>query len=119
MSIEEIAKYMLSISATVKIYHWQTVSYARHTSSDQLFQSLQVLIDKFMEVLQGVYSERLYFSKSRKIKLDNVSDLDIVDVLSDFRDWLLSMDDVSSELSNIRDDIVTEISKTLYLFTFN
>ena len=35
---------MLELSAQIKLYHWQTKSYARHKASDSLFSEMNDLI---------------------------------------------------------------------------
>lgn len=47
---------LFEVQNQVKIYHFQTKSYARHKASDTLFTSLVTNIDRFGEVLQSVGS---------------------------------------------------------------
>ena len=115
-----IAHGLLEIVTAVKIYHWQTKSYARHKASDALFLGLNPLVDQFMEVAQGVYNTRVNFSTKKTIQLENVSDDDIIDILTEFSAWLSDFDTSvkNSELLNIRDEIKALVDQTLYLFTF-
>ena len=39
----------------IKLYHWETRSYAQHEASDRLHESLSKHIDEFVEVLIGKY----------------------------------------------------------------
>jgi len=41
--------YLLKLLNEVKLYHWTTLVYARHKSSDKLYKSLQPAVDAFVE----------------------------------------------------------------------
>ena len=63
----------------IKIFHWQTKKYAQHIASDQLYQTLQTLIDQWVEVYQGKYGiitfEDKIFSSSNNFLVSLVSSL--------------------------------------------
>ena len=63
--MEEIVSSFLTFQVSLKIYHWQTLSYPRHKASDELFGSISEKIDKFVETLQGNRGNRFQFSKNR------------------------------------------------------
>jgi DNA-binding ferritin-like protein len=114
----------------LQIYHWNTKSYARHKASDDLVQGLTTQMDKFVEVYMGINTkENIIINK--KITLKNYNDTQIsnslIDLLNYLEDLTLESRDktylrkskarVTSDLLNIRDDMMNEIHKTLYLFT--
>lgn len=115
---------MLEVQNQVKIYHFQTSSYARHLASDRLFTSLITNIDRFGEVFQN--SKRIKIGKGLKITVENYTDKQMFIYLSNFAIWLetelpklisgyrKSYDD----LLNIRDEILADVNQTLYLFSF-
>jgi hypothetical protein len=115
---------MLEVQNQVKIYHFQTVSYARHLASDRLFTSLLVNIDRFGEVLQN--SKRIKLDKSSKLVLRHLNDKDMFTYLSNFALWLeIQLPKLISgyrkgsvDLLNIRDEILADVNQTLYLFSF-
>ncbi len=120
-----IAIVFLSIRDNVKIYHWQTKSYARHKASDKLSTLLGDLMDKFLEVMQGSRNKRIQIGTELPIIIKNQTDTSIVTILKQFRDWLIKNDGLPSfltktdtELLNIRDEILGVVNQTLYLFTF-
>ena len=45
--IGEIAMIFLAFRDQLKIYHWQTLSYARHKASDKLVDDITDQIDRF------------------------------------------------------------------------
>ncbi len=44
---------MLTIRNQIKLYHWQTKSFARHKATDDLTAALDLAIDNFVEVYMG------------------------------------------------------------------
>ena len=57
-AIGELARGLLGVTMQLKVYHWQTPSYARHKASDALVASLTDKTDKIIEVLQGAAGKR-------------------------------------------------------------
>ena len=117
----EIILRMLQVQNQVKIYHFQTGSYARHLASDRLFTSLVNNIDRFAEVLQR--TKRIKLKSGSFLPLYNLNDKEMFDFLSDFAGWLESelprvLNRKAVELLNIRDEILADVNQTLYLFSF-
>lgn len=118
-----IVESLLAVKTIVKIYHFQTPSYARHKASDKLFATLTATLDQFMEVLQGAWKVRVRMRPGAAIPLINTNDKMIVTVLEEFSSWLIDtvprlIRPQDTELLNIRDEILSAVSQTLYLFTF-
>lgn len=120
--MEHITLKLLQYQNLIKIYHWQTKSYARHKASDELFDSLNNHIDKFIEIIQGSRNKRIHFNKVQNIPINNVSDNGATKLLTNFRTYLnndLQLNTDDTDLLALRDEIVMDINKTLYLFMFN
>lgn len=123
--IGEIVLIFLSFHNQLKIYHWQTTSYARHQASGELVEKITTHIDKFIETIQGSRGKRLkILPNDSTIRFENLGDDDILKTLNLFKGWLLS--DLSSilepsdkDLMNIRDEILSDVNKTIYLFSLN
>lgn len=121
--IGEIAMIFLAFRNQLKIYHWQTTSYARHKASDRLISSITEQIDRFMETLQGSRDTRLVLtSQSGTISFNNQKDDNATEILVAFKEWL--SDGISSilqpfdkDLSNIRDEMLGSVNQTIYLFS--
>jgi hypothetical protein len=121
----EIIKFFLTLRNSVKVYHWQTLSYPRHKASDSLVSKLDELADSFVEVYIGRYGHEKKGSKQHvQMSLPNLSENRVEAYLRDARDWLsekmpemLKKND--TELLNIRDEIIGEINQCLYLFTLS
>ena len=121
--IGEIALNFLFIRDQLKIYHWTTESYARHKSSDSLVDSLTDKMDKFLETIQGIHSKRMIIPKNKKITFKNENDDSIINTLENFKDWLSftlpKYTKKNTDLLNIRDDILSDVNNTVYLFSFD
>jgi len=113
---------MLEVQNQVKLYHFQTGSYARHIASDKLFITLGNNIDRFAEVLQN--AKKIKLDKPAKLTIQNLNDKQMFNYLSNFTDWLevdlpkLIPRKNSVDLLNIRDEILADVNQTLYLFSF-
>jgi hypothetical protein len=121
--IGDTAIYMMYVRDQLKIYHWSTIVYARHVASDSFVNSLSEKMDKFIETLQGNSGKRIGLSPSSSIQLRNETDKTIIDVLTDFRRYLVQdlgkMCKNHTDLLNIRDEILGDVNKTLYLFSLS
>ena len=120
--IGEIAIIFLNFRDSMKIYHWQTMSYARHKASDKLLKNISENIDKFIEVMQGCRNERLVLPVNNEMKLDNQSDSTALSLLNSFKKWLQFnlggyLKKEETDLFNIRDEILADVNQTLYLFS--
>lgn len=123
--IGSIAIAFTELRNKLQIYHWQTENYARHKSTDKLIKVLDKHVDIFIETLQGSNNNRLVISpNNRSIKLINYTDDNIVNVLKSFKIWLvkkipLYLKDENTDIYNIRDEILSSLNQTIYLFTFS
>lgn len=118
----EIVNLMLTLRNQVKIYHWETMQYARHKATDDLVDKLDDSIDKFVEVYIGKYGRPKLTPRTGTIRLRNYDDVQAPVLLNEAIAWmstrlptLLSKND--TDLLNIRDEILAELNQTLYLFT--
>ena len=118
----DILQVMLFVRNQIKIYHWQTMSFARHKATDDLVESLDGNIDKFTEVYMGKYGRPHFTSKNSKIELYDASDKKGHVVIEECINWMMSdlpkrLKRTDTDLLNIRDEIVGDLNKARYLFT--
>ena len=115
-NINKIVKVFFTIQLTVKLYHWNTTSYARHKATDQFLDKSSNNIDKFVEVFIGRYKVKPNISN---IKLDDtyLTDTGIIDLLIQFREFLNNMTLIfkDTDLLTIRDELLADLNQTLYL----
>lgn len=119
----EIINLMLTLRNQVKIYHWETMQYSRHKSTDDLVDKLDDAIDKFMEVYFGKYGRLNLNQRNGTIRLRNYNDDEGPELLKQAVEWLSTrlpklLSSKDTDLLNIRDEIVADLNQTLYLFTF-
>jgi hypothetical protein len=115
----DIVTHLLTIRNQVKLYHWQTKSFARHTATDNLTAALDTAIDSFVESYMGRYGRP---KVSGSIKLHNFSESAAKTFVAKQTKYLTSelpkkIKSTDSDLLNIRDEILAELTKVSYLFT--
>ena len=121
--MNSIVQTLLSFQIQLKTYHWQTINYSRHKATDSLGIFMAGAIDLFVETMQGRMDKRVKFSAPKNvIQLKNFSDKSGERLLKTFCKWLEN--DLTpaikgdSELLNLKDEMLTQVNQTLYLFTF-
>ena len=115
----DIVTHLLTIRNQVKLYHWQTGSFARHKATDDLTAALDTAIDSFVESYMGRYGRP---KVSGSIKLHNFSDSAAKTFVAKQTKYLSTelpkkIKSTDSDLLNIRDEILAELTKVSYLFT--
>jgi hypothetical protein len=116
-----IVTEMLTIRNQIKVYHWQTKSFARHTATDGLTTKLDELVDEFVETYMGKYGRP---SVSGTIKVSNFTEAGARAFVSQKRKYLevdlpKKIKSTDTDLLNIRDEILGELNKVLYLFSLS
>lgn len=115
----DIVTAMLTIRNQVKLYHWQTKSFARHKATDDLTATLDTLIDSFVESYMGKYGRP---TVRGSITLHNFSESAARSFVAKQTKYLTSvlpkkLKSTDTDLLNIRDEVLAELNKVLYLFT--
>lgn len=117
-----LLKRVMSLPPTIQLYHWQTRSNARHTAAGKLYEALVGLNDEFMEVYMGKY-HRIKPSPKINLTIKSLNAKKSVAYLKDNIAFFSNLEKFLPELKNstdllsIRDMIVSELNRTLYLFT--
>ena len=116
----EEAKLMQKFLGTlgqIKVFHWATMSYAKHKALDELHESFSGLVDRFMEVYIGKHKSQPI--KSFKISMDAQSDTSsLMKYLESERESLRVMHSQlkkETELQNILDEMMATFSQAIYL----
>lgn len=123
----DIIPIFLKFLSQIKVYHWQTRNYARHVASDNLHIKLSTLIDNFIETYQGKRNrDRLMLPTDTALTIQNLNDDEIEEYLFEFKSFLmqelptiLPEGMTNPDLLNIRDEMVSTVNQTLYLFSLN
>jgi hypothetical protein len=114
-----IVTAMMEIRDQIKVYHWQTKSFARHKATDDFVAELDGLIDSFVEVYMGKYGRP---KVSGSIKVHNFSESAAKSFVAKQTAYLSKvlprkLKSTDTDLLNIRDEVLALVNKTLYLFT--
>jgi len=123
---KEITVIFLEMLMMIKLFHWKTHSYATHKATDELYESLNGNIDKFIEVLLGKTGTRIDLMGHKTISLiDLNSQQQLESRIEYFKSYLVGLTNnktISSmsntDLLNIRDEILGNLNQFLYLLTF-
>jgi hypothetical protein len=115
----DLVSTFFNIRDQVKLYHWQTKSFAQHKATDDLVTALDTNIDKFVETYMGRYG-RPVVKKTLPVK--NLSVAGIKTFITRSTDWLSKklprmLKNTDSDLLNIRDEILADLNQVKYLFT--
>ena len=123
---KQITIVFLEMLMMVKLFHWKTHSYATHKATDQLYDSLNDNMDKFIEVLLGKTGSRIDLMSKKTISLiDLNSQESLKSKIMSLKSYLVGLNNnkalstmSNSDLFNIRDEILGDLNKFLYLLTF-
>ena len=122
MSSKSLVEFFFSIEKSIKLYHWQTKMYSRHKSTDKLVTLIAEIADRFMETYQGKYG-KLSLSSS-VLNVQTLNDSTATNYLQEVASVLESFEEKGfvgkndTDLLNIRDELLGEINRAIYLFTF-
>jgi hypothetical protein len=117
----DIVCHLLTIRNQIKLYHWQTKQFSRHTATDALTAALDLNIDAFVESYMGRYGRP---KVSGSIKLHNFSESAATAFVAKETKYLETdlpriIKKTDTDLLNLRDTILAELTKVSYLFTLN
>jgi hypothetical protein len=111
---------LLFMQMQLRIFHWQTSSFAQHEAFGKAYEALDGMIDEFVEVFQG----KRGIVKARDkfvVELHNLSDHDPIACLDECSGFLsgdltAALDaEKDTDLLNLRDEMLATLSKTKYL----
>jgi hypothetical protein len=95
----------------LKLFHWNTKSYAEHMASDSLYDELTKLIDtlveSFLQIRQPIKAS---------INLTTMNHSQFLRKMKDFKKNMIELN-VSSELLSLKDDILVALDQFEYRLT--
>ena len=121
MSAQHI-HFFFTLRDQLKLYHWQTSSYARHKAVDHQLKELEEHIDLFVEVWAGRYGRPAITRTTNTIQLRNLTERTAPKFVTDSINYLQgpltrSLKGTDTDLASIRDDLVGNLHQLLYLFS--
>jgi DNA-binding ferritin-like protein len=124
MKSEELVNYFLELLMIIKVYHWKTKSYAEHKATDKLYLLLNENIDRFVETMLGKTETRLKMKGKSITFTDPSTKKEMVKIINSYKTLLEKnmnkyIDVVKdTDLITIRDEILGNLNRFLYLLTF-
>ena len=106
----------LRILNIIKLYHWNTKVYSKHIATDGLYKSLSKLVDSYVEKSFG---ENGRIPVHNTLYYQTLSDKEFEKEIIGFKEYLIKLQNLSTDLSNIRDEMLGEVNQFLYLWSFN
>lgn len=114
--MDSIISKLLQLQLQIKIFHWQTNSYAEHIAYGDFYALLDGLLDTLAETYQGSANTKLQFNHGFELK--NINEVNIDNVLNKTSD-LLKVEfkefEEMSDIMNLRDEILNSVNKLKYL----
>jgi len=121
-----ITKEALTHTAQIKLFHWQTKSYAEHKTLDKLFQKFVQLTDDLVETVSGKYGRGYLTGEAGTLCLKNYEETGEYSLHSYLEEIIYSYQvtckkacnpETDSEILNIIDEILATLFQTKYLLT--
>jgi DNA-binding ferritin-like protein len=121
-----IVKKFMEMLNCIKLFHWQTRSFAKHKASDELYSELNENVDKFVETLLGKQNSRIKHLEKRLVLYNEcINGNDSIKTrIFEFCDFLEDMNsyfdkDKDSDILTIRDEILVSLHKFMYLLSLH
>ena len=114
--------FFFTLRSQIKLYHWQTYQFARHKATDDLISALDELMDSYVEVYMGKYGRPKMNSTTNSTTVKNMSESTAVTFVRGGIKYLETtlvkrLKPTDTDLVNIRDEMLSNLNKLLYLFT--
>jgi len=122
MNLSSKVNLLVGLQLQLKINHWQTKGIARHEAFGKTYDSLTDLIDDFVEIAMGKYGRFILDDQTKTITLINLSEMNSSDMIKTCTEGLVQFSEdldgtTDTDLLNIRDEILGNLNKLLYLLT--
>jgi len=110
---------LLQFHAQLKVWHWQTTSFARHNAFGDAYEAIEDPIDSLVEAAIGRYGREALNGVVLNVK-GQVDDRTVIGIITEFKQYLDGLGAefrTASDLLNLRDDILGHVDQLLYRLT--
>lgn len=120
-NLSSLITTLLYTRDNILISHWMTNSYSFHKMTHNLYNKLNLLIDRLIESYIGIYG-KIDFQK-QQITIMNIKENEMKDFLIKFKEYLQnSLSKIinttkDTDIITIRDEMIELINTSLYLIT--
>ena len=111
---------LLNHQVVVKLFHFQTNTYGSHKASDSYLEKYANNMDRFLEVLQGVYGKitlKKYMISGISHSNENINN-HLNGIIIYLEKKINDILGEHTEIINIRDELLSELEQFKYLLTF-
>lgn len=117
--MHDVVRDLLQMQNQLRIFHWQTKSYAAHKALGQAYESLDGLIDTFVETALG-RKEACFSDGNITVQLFDNKQLDACTAIDTYKAFLSELScklspEIDTDLLNIRDEMLGVLNQTCYL----
>jgi len=118
--LDDVIQKLVQFEQQLRIIHWQTTNYEKHTALGIAYEGLGDLIDTFVEISTGKYG---LLTLTDGVKLANMTgDKDLTSYLDAHVKIFVSLTEIldpatDSDLLNIRDEILGVVNHLRYRLT--
>jgi hypothetical protein len=123
MSATDI-NFFFTMREQIKMYHWQTHVFARHKATDDVISALDGTIDTYVETYMGKYGRPKVTATTRNVSIQNMTEKTATRFIETCIKYLEGplvkrLKPTDTDLVNLRDEMLGELNKLLYLFTLH
>lgn len=117
--MHDVVRDLLQMQNQLRIFHWQTKSFAAHKALGSAYEGLDDLIDTFVETALG-RKEACLSDGNITLQLFDNKQLDACTAIETYKAFLSELScklnpETDSDLLNIRDEMLGLLNKTCYL----
>lgn len=121
MNLSSNVNLFLGLHAQLKVFHWQTKGFARHEAFAKVRETLDDLMDEFVEQAMGQYGRFELDDETKSIGLINLGEAKPSQMAETICEALIQLTDQidpkDTNLLNLRDEILGLVQKLKYLLT--
>lgn len=123
MSADDV-NFFFNMREQIKLYHWQTHSFAQHKATDELLDSLDKVIDEYVETYMGKYGRPKMTARNNTVRVQNMSAKMMLKFIKECIGYLegplvKKLKPSDTDLLNLRDEMIGDLDRVLYLFTLS
>jgi len=109
---------LITIQQQIRVFHWQTKSFAQHEAFGKTYEALDGLVDEFVEVYLGKSQSRI---REDKLSISLSVNVEPIEFIGHCIEYLIEFNNVfeqsDSDLLNLRDEMLAAMNKLKYLLT--
>jgi len=117
-------QFLFTLQHQLKLHHWQTKQFSTHKAIDHILDSLDDLIDQYVETYMGKYGRPTVTRTTSDVRVKNLSEKSVVTFVKGsilhFQDkFMKGLGEKDTALFNIRDEMIGALQQLVYLFSLH